>query len=84
MHTLFLLDINENLMTINEGLNYLIKNNINNDVVGIAGLTNDKQEIKYRKIKDLIKIKFNLFPQCIIIPGKKLHFVEEEALELWK
>ncbi len=84
MHTLFLLDINEKLMMINEGLSYLMKNGIDNDVIGIAGLTNDKQEIKYGKIKDLMKIKFKLFPQCIIIPGKKLHFVEEEALELWK
>ncbi len=84
MHTLFLLDINEKLMTINEGLSYLIKNGIDNDIIGIAGLGNDKQEIKYGNIKDLLKIKFKLFPQCIIIPGKKLHFVEEEALELWK
>jgi len=86
LHTLFLLDLdpkNNKFLKINDALEYLLKNNINMNVVSCSALATDKQEIKYGKINELIKLKFDKFPQCIIIPGK-LHFVEEEALNLWK
>ncbi len=84
MHTLFLLDVKENRwMSINGGLKYLIENKIDENtlVVGCCGLGSEKKEIKAGKIKDLIDYEFKIYPQCFIIPGK-LHFTEEEALEL--
>ena len=56
MHTLFLLDINENLMTINEGLNYLIKNNICNFFPGIIIHCGNK--LNFIFIKSLIFLYF--------------------------
>ena len=88
MHTLFLLDLNpkENkFMSINEGLEYLKKNGIEDDelVVGCARIGSDNQVIKYGKVKDIMEFDFGEAPYCLIVPGK-LHFKEEEALELWK
>jgi len=82
LHTLFLLDIG---MTINEGLNYMIRNGIDENklVVGCCKLGADDFEIKFGKIKDLIKYKFKKFPQCFIIPAE-LNFVEEEVLKLYE
>jgi len=86
MHTLFLLDVKDNkYMTINEGLKYLADNGFSeeNFSVGCAGLGSENKEIKYGKMNELIKHKFKAYPQCLVIPGK-LHFTEEEALELFK
>lgn len=87
MHTLVLLDIkDERLMSINEALSYLNLKGISENqlVVGCAGLGNKDFQIKTGKLSELIRFKFNIYPQCLIIPAKKLHFVEEEALEMWK
>lgn len=86
LHTLFLLDLdpeNKKFLTINNALEYLLINKIKSNCVACYALTTNKQEIKYGKIEDLIRLKFNNFPQCIIIPGK-LHFIEEEVLSFWK
>jgi len=86
MHTLFLLDLdpeNKKFLAINDALDYLLKNKIDLNCAACSALGTEKQEINYGKIKDLIKLKFNKFPQCVIIPGK-LHFIEKEALNLWK
>ena len=86
LHSLVLLDLdpkNNKFLTINQALIYLNKNDIKGDVVACASLGTSKQKIKYGKIENILKLKFNSFPQCLIIPGK-LHFREEEALELWK
>ncbi len=86
LHTLVLLDLdpkNDKFLSINEALNYLIKNKINSLVVLCCALGTKKQEIKIGYPIELLKLKFNKFPQCIIIPGK-LHFREEEALNLFK
>ena len=91
MHTLFLLDLNpkENkYMNFKDGLNYFKENgdgSINSDTyfVVCAGLGTDNSVIKYGKIKDLLNIEINVYPQCIIIPGE-LHFMEEEMLELFR
>jgi len=85
MHTLFLLDVKENrLMSINGGLKYLLENKIDENtlIVGCCGLGSEKKEIRAGKIKDLIDYEFKIYPQCFIIPGK-LHFTEEEALEMF-
>tara|TARA_Y100000310_G_scaffold61961_1_gene57203 strand:+ start:7559 stop:8302 length:744 start_codon:yes stop_codon:yes gene_type:complete len=87
LHTLFLLDLNpekEEYLTISEALKYLIENNVSKNMlcVGCAALGSDKPEIKSGKIKEVLKINFKKYPQCLIIPGK-LHFMEEEALETY-
>ena len=85
LHTLILLDLdpkNNKFLDIREALEYLIKNNINNLCVVCSALGTSKQEIKVDYPKELLKLKFNKFPQCLIIPGK-LHFREEEALKLY-
>lgn len=84
LHSLILLDldpVNKVYVSINDALFYLEKNGIKEKEKVIAccqlGFNSD---IKYGSIKDLKKIKFDKFPQCLIIPAKKLHFVEEEFL----
>jgi diphthine synthase len=51
--------------------------------VGCARLGSDKFKIKAGKANDIIKEEFGGPLHCLIIPGK-LHFMEEEALSLWK
>ena len=86
LHSLVLLDLdpeNNKFLSVNEALEYLMKNNIKNECIACSSLGTNKQEIKYGKINDLVNKKFDKFPQCLIIPGN-LHFREKEALELWK
>lgn len=86
LHTLFLLDIQENrLMTINEGVKYLIRNGLNEErfLVGCSALGSRNPEIVYAKAKDLLKHKFKKYPQCLIVPSE-LHFMEQEVLSLYK
>src|SRR3989344_1505505 len=86
LHTLILLDLNpENnkFLNINQALDYLSRNNINLDIIACSVLGTEEKEIKYGDMEKLKKLKFNKFPQCLIIPGK-LHFIEEEALNIYK
>ena len=88
LHTLFLLDLNpekKEFLTITKALEYLTENKVSNNTlcIGCAALGSNNPEIKPGKIKNIQKIKFKKYPQCLIIPGK-LHFMEEEALETWK
>ncbi len=90
LHTLVLLDIKqdeEKYMTANEGLNILLENNVvSGDTVAIAccRLGDSGQKIRCGKIKNLVENKgISDVPASIIIPGR-LHFKEEEAMELWK
>lgn len=91
-HTIVFLDLKpeENkFMTINEGLKTLLeigerkKKEINDDTiaVGFARIGSDNQIIKAGKIKDLINFDFGDPMHILVIPGK-LHFMEEEALNL--
>jgi diphthine synthase len=88
LHTLFLLDLDSSknkFMTIRDAIDYLFRNNLDSKqlCIGIAALGSDQQEIKVMTAAALFKEKFSKKPQCLIIPGK-LHFMEEEALKLWK
>lgn len=87
LHTLFLLDLDprENkFVSINEALKRLLKQGMKDRLcVGIERLGFDDQRIIVKNAKELINVKFEKYPQCLIIPGK-LHFIEEEALSLWK
>ncbi|MBI1970577.1 diphthine synthase [Candidatus Woesearchaeota archaeon] len=94
LHTLCLLDIQRDrskVMTIQEGLNLLLEMEqkkkekvISGDtsVVACARIGAEDQKIAYGAIKDILQISFGSQPHCFIIPGK-LHFKEEEMLELW-
>lgn len=93
LHTLILLDLrpSENrFMTVNDGLKSLLeiesirKENVfslDTLCVGCARIGGNFK-IKFGKAKDLITEDFGQPLHCIIIPGN-LHFIEEEALNLW-
>jgi diphthine synthase len=83
LHTLFLLDIQEDkLMTCREALDYLISKGLNSEmkVVACSALGSDEQQIKYGKASEVL---VENLPQCLIIPSE-LNFFEEEILNLYK
>lgn len=94
LHTLILLDLNpsmERFLTINDAIKILLgiedkrQESIftkNTDIVGCARIGGDFK-IKYGKAGILMEEDFGKPLHCMIIPGK-LHFIEEEALGLWK
>ena len=95
LHTLFLLDLKEETndsLSVNEAIRYLLKvemkrgERVFNDsmlCVGCAKLGSLDQVIKAGKAKDLLKFNFGNGMQCLIVPAKKMHFMEEEALRLY-
>lgn len=88
LHTLFLLDLKpseDKFMSVNQAIEFLINNKVDPNKLAIAccGLGSEKQIIKAGKLKDLKEKKFDVYPQCLIIPGK-LHFIEEKFLENYK
>lgn len=88
LHTLVLLDIP---MAARKGIEVLMelekkkkKGVITNKIVACCRLGAKDSVIKYGSPATLAKSdSLDLLPSVIIIPGK-LHFKEEEALELWK
>lgn len=89
LHTLVLLDIP---MKIGESLEQLLKLEgqlrlglitKSTKIVACVALGDEHQLIKYETIEKLLKSGIEQTPACIIVPGK-LHFSEEEVLELWK
>lgn len=87
-HTLFLLDLDpekNKYLTINEAAKYLIEKGVKKNVlaIGCAQLGSKNPQIKTSTLQKLTKEKFTEYPQCLIIPGK-LHFIEEEAINLSK
>ncbi len=85
LHTLFLLDLKpdeDKFMSVNKAIEFLINNKVDSNKLAIAccGLGSEKQIIKAGKLNDLKEKKFDVYPQCLIIPGK-LHFIEEKFLE---
>ena len=95
-HTLCLLDLKPNLnklMTPNQAITILehiekkLQENIITSelqVIACARLGTATQLIKYGTIKDIKTIDFGPPPYCLIIPAKKLHFIEQEMLEMWR
>jgi len=96
MHTLFILDLKQDSkdsLSVNDAIRYLLKVEMkrgeriftNNTLcVGCAKLGSLDQIIKMGKANDLLKENFKNGMHCLIVPSSKLHFMEEEALELWK
>jgi diphthine synthase len=87
LHTLFLFDLDpksDRYMSLNEAVQFLIDKGINPDekAVGIAGVGSEDPNIFYGKLSQLQDIEAEKYPQCLIIPGN-LHFMEEEALNVW-
>ncbi len=85
LHTLVLLDLDpahDKYMNVSEALDYLLKKGMgaNQLCVGCGGVGSEIPLIKAGKARDLLKAKFDRFPQCLIVPAK-LHFMEEEALK---
>lgn len=95
LHSLILLDLdpeNNKFMTIKEAIDILLdietkrKEGIiteNTKIIGCARI-GDNPLIKYGKIKDISNLDFGESPYCLVIPAKKLHFMEEEALEQYE
>lgn len=91
LHTLILLDVKEKYMHAKEALEILLKleEKIKKKIISkdmkvlVARLGGKDQLIKYGEIEELINSNLGKPPHVIIIPGK-LHFMEEEALELWR
>jgi diphthine synthase len=88
LHTLALLDLDpgrKRYMTIADGIEFLFSRGMKKMqlMVGCAGIGHEP-EIMAGKAADVMEHKFTKKPQCIIIPAKKLHFVEEEALGMWR
>jgi diphthine synthase len=95
LHTLFLLDLKPNsdkFMTVNEAISILQQIEARKQiklihdeltVVGCARLGSDNYDIKSGKLSEILSHNFGNAPHCLIIPGK-LHFIEEEMLDIWK
>jgi len=93
LHTLMLLDLNpseERFMTVNDALEILEKIEskqkkklITDEMVfvGCARLGREDYFLKKGTLKELKGFDFGKPPHCLIVPGK-LHFMEEEVLEL--
>ena len=50
--------------------------------VGCARIGSEKQVIKAGAAKELLKFDFGNPVHCLIVPGK-LHFMEQEGLNIW-
>lgn len=88
LHTLVLLDLDpaqNKYMTINEAIEYLLKQGMSKNqlCVGCCQIGSEEPIIKVGKAKELLKKKFDRFPQCLIVTAK-LHFMEKEALKKFK
>ncbi len=95
LHTLLLLDLRpdeKRFMSVNDAIEYLLKieNKRRENVfsksmlcVGCARLGSLKPCIKAGKAFELLKEDFGKPVHCLIVPGK-LHFAEQDALELVK
>jgi diphthine synthase len=95
MHTLFLLDLKpdqDKFMIVNEALEILEKIEerkqeklISDDtlVIGCARLGCEDFIVKSGKLFQVKTFDFGKAPHCLIIPGK-MHFSEEEMLELYQ
>ena len=95
LHTLFLLDLKpeeDKFMKIGDAIMYLLKVELKRNekifsektlCVGCARVGSETQAIKFGTAKELLKFDFGKPVHCLIVPGK-MHFVEEEALSMYK
>ena len=95
LHTLVLLDIKYDLqkfMTINEAIKILLdieekrKEHIFTKetlCIGCARLGSETRAIKAGTAEQILKCDFGAPLHCLLVPGT-MHFMEEEAVEMWK
>lgn len=93
LHTLFLLDIRDGkTMTFSEGIEYLLRIGrkrgeglFSGDslCVGCCALGTSRAKTVFGKASDLVKLKLDIYPQCLVVVGK-LHFIEEEILKRFR
>jgi len=95
MHTLFILDVKENSndgLSVNDAIRYLLRVELKRGeriftdstlCIGCTKLGSLDQIIRAGKVKELLQYIFKEGMQCLIVPAKKLHFMEEEALKLY-
>ena len=95
LHTLVLLDIKkkqDKYMSVSVALKQLLEIEdkkkekiISKDmkVVGCSRLGSNDTKIRYKKVSELINYVLGKPLHCLVIPGK-LHFIEEEMLNLWE
>lgn len=88
LHTLFLLDLDnegKKYLTMKEAVEYLLKNKIKKETraVACARIGCSDYKIKSGTLEELQKLDYGKPPYCLIIPAKKLHFVEKEMLMIW-
>lgn len=94
LHTLFLLDLNpaeDKFLTIKEAIAKILEMNKGKELfderkqlmIGCARIGSENPQIKVGTASQMAKINFGRPPYCLIIPGN-LHFMEEEALEMWR
>ncbi|MBU90785.1 diphthine synthase [Candidatus Woesearchaeota archaeon] len=95
LHTLFLLDVKENSndsLTVTDAIRYLLKVELkrnekvftdNTLCIGCAKLGSLDQIIRAGNAKELLQYLFKGGMHCLIVPAKKIHFMEEEALKLY-
>jgi len=83
-HTLCLLDLKDSrFMDVNNAVTNLLKQGLDENQLVIAYSYDNKSNVIIGSAKDLKNEKLDKHPACLVIPGV-LHFMEEEALELWK
>ncbi len=95
LHTLFLLDLkpdSNDSLSVTDAIRYLLKIEMkrnekvftdNTLCIGCAKLGSLDQIIRAGKAKQLLQYLFKDGLHCLIVPAKKLHFMEEEALKLY-
>ncbi len=95
LHTLFILDLKPDrnrFMTVSEAVKIMLeieknrKANVfteNTLAIGCARIGRKDFKIKSGTAKELLAYDFGSPPHCLIVPGE-LHFIEEEAIGIWK
>ena len=76
----------DKFMNIHEAVDYLLYNGVKKKTlaIGCTHLGSRGAEIKLRTLEELRTEEFAHYPQSLIIPGKDLHFIEEEAINRFK
>ncbi len=88
LHTLFLLDLNpkeKTFLTIRDAISYLQKHKISNKTLALAcaRLGSKSPKILSGTLASLKNKDYGSPPYCLILPSKKLHFIEEEMFDFW-
>ena len=88
LHTLFLFDLdpkNNRYLSLKDASLYLTENKIPKPTLAFGLLSiGSKNKVIVKTLKEFSNSNYSDFPQCMIIPCKKLHFIEQEALDYYK